>query len=698
MREASRHRLAPMLEPRSIAVVGASQREGSFGRRLAQAVLSAGFKGQIDFVNPRQPNILGRPSHASLADLPNAPDLAILGVGAANIESALVSAIESGAGAAVIFDACYGDAASGSPLLGRLRAIASEANFPVCGGAGMGFINVPEACVASFYPATHLKPGSISLIAHSGSVFTTLAMNDPRYRFDLLVSPGQEIGATIDEYVNFAIQRPQTRVVAIFMEAAREPHRFMQSLLNARTTGVPVVVCKVGKSEESARMARTHTGALAGSSAAYEAALKECGAISVDTVDQLMNVALLCSTGRLPGKGGVGLITDSGGLRELAMDCAAEIDAPLARFSPGTVAALRQALPPNLEPSNPLDCAGDLTDEFAKVFERGIAVLDGAEEVSMIGLEADLRDDYIYSDELLALARDLPKRTGKPCFFYSSFGRANNRDLGAELSQSGVPCLNGLAEMLVAVKKLQDWSDNLIVVAGAVSEATKPEIVERWHGKFAAGIELDEHASLSLLSDFGIPVIPSVIAEDWADLQAAATELGFPLVLKTAAKGIDHKSDLNGVLLNLADEEALWAAYHDLQSRLGPRVIVQGMSGKGIELAFGCIMDPDFGPLVMLSAGGTLIEYFDDRQFALAPFDESKALHMIESLSVAKLLAGVRGSLPRNKPAAAKALAAFSMMSAALSGAILEIDVNPVIVTEAGAQALDALVVPGARD
>lgn len=683
-----------------MAVVGASQREGSFGLRLAQAVLSAGYKGQIDFVNPRQTAILGKPAHASLADLPNAPDLAILGVGATNIEASLVSAIERGAGAAVIFDACYGNAASGAPLLARLRDIAREANFPVCGGAGMGFINVPDACVASFYPADHLKPGSISLIAHSGSVFTTLAMNDPRYRFDLLVSPGQEIGATMDEYIDFVIQRPATKVVAVFMEAARDPKRFRQSLLNARKACVPVVVCKVGRSVESARMAQTHTGALAGSSAAYEAALNECGAISVDTVDQLMNVALLCSTGRLPGKGGVGLITDSGGLRELAMDCAAEIDAPIAQFSSRTVAALKLALPPNLEPSNPLDCAGDLTDEFAKVFERGIAVLDGAEEVSMIGLEADLRDDYVYSDELLDLARDLPQRTRKPCFFYSSFARANNRTLGAELNKCGVPCLNGMTEMLMAVKKVQDWSDNLSsnTREAPVVAADKSEIVERWRQKFATGDNMDEHASLSLLSDFGIPAVPSVIAEDWAGLQVAAAGMEYPLVLKTAEKGIDHKSDLNGVLLNLVDEEALQAAYHDLRSRLGARVIVQRMSGKGIELAFGCVLDPDFGAVVMVSAGGTLIEYFDDRQFALAPFDERKALRMIESLAVAKLLAGVRGSVLKNKSAAVKALSAFSMMCASLSGAILEIDVNPVIVTDVGAQALDALVLPARSD
>ena len=689
---AKKHRLTPMFEARSIAVLGASERPGSFGLRLAESVLSGGFSGRIDFVNPRQSTILGRPCYRDIGELEEAADLAILGLGAANLESALRASIERGVSGAVIFDSCHDNTTAGAPLLQRLRDIAREAKLPVCGGAGMGFINTSTGCVASFYPAAHLRPGGISLIAHSGSVFTTLAMNDPRYRFDLIISPGQEIGATVDEYIDYAIARSSTQVVAVFMEAARNPEGFVSSLKRAREAGVPVVVCKVGRSEESARMAQSHTGALAGSRAAYDTVIAECGAISVSTVDEMMNVAQLCSSGRRPGPGGVGLVTDSGGLRELAMDCAAEMQSPLARLSNETMGALRAALPASLQPSNPLDCAAELTDEFAKVFERGLSILAAAPEVSMIGLEADLRDDYIYLDALEKLGLALPQITGKPCFFYSSFARANNRLLGERLAENEVPCLNGLAEMLRAVEKVQTWSDRLREDAGKSPFLGRHDGAFReWRKSLIDPLKPGERETLDLLSRFGIPVIRSEIAENCDAALAAATQIGYPVSLKTAADGIAHKSDHDGVRLEIGDDTMLLAAYDHLSVRLGPRVIVQAMAGKGIELAMGCVSDSDFGPLVMVSAGGTLIELLADRQFALPPFDERKALRMIESLAVARMLNGVRGAPAKDKKAAARALAKFSELCAVAGEYISEFDVNPLIVSERGAVAVDAL-------
>jgi acetyltransferase len=691
----ARHRLAPMLEARSMAVAGASAREGSFGLRLVQSVLSAGYAGKIQFINPRQSEILGKPCLPGFADLDEAPDLAVLGVGAANLEKALLDAIGRGARAAVLFDACYGDTADGTPRLQRLRDIAGEAGIPVCGGAGMGFVNVATGCVASFYGAGHLKPGGISLIAHSGSVFTTLAMNDPRFRFDLLVSPGQEIGATIDEYIDYAASRASTRAIAVFMEAARNPAGFVQSLKHARDAGVPVIVCKVGRSEESARMARSHTGALAGSQAAYAAAIAECGAISVATVDELMQVAMLCSTGRLPGAGGIGLVTDSGGLRELAMDHAADTGAPLARLSETTLAALAALLPEKLVPSNPLDCAADLTEDFPATFERGLAAMAAAPEVSMLGFEADLRDDYVYEARLREIALGLAGLTQKPCFFYSSFGQANNRGLADELADRGVPCINGIGAVLAAATKLQRWADARRETDSSTPLAADTSLADHWHSRFASGAAVDERTGLALVSAFGVPAIGSAIHDDWEDLRATAASLGYPVALKTAAAGIEHKSDRGGVTLNIAGEQALRAAYDDLTSRLGGRVIVQPMAPAGIELAFGYVRDPDFGPLVMVSAGGTLVEYFTDRQFSLAPFSEAKARALIEQLPIARLLNGVRGKPAADKEAAAKALSSFSVMCAALAGSIAEIDINPVIVSPTGAVAVDVLVVPG---
>lgn len=454
----------------------------------------------------------------------------------------------------------------------------------------MGIINVASGCVASFYGAGHMKPGGISLIAHSGSVFTTLAMNDPRFRFDVLASPGQEIGATIDEYIDFALNRATTKVVAVFIEAARNPDGFVASLRRARDVGVPVVICKVGRSEESARMAHSHTGALVGSKVAYDAVIDECGAISVDTVDQLMNVALLCSTGRLPGSGGVGLVTDSGGLRELAMDLAAENKTALARLSSATMARLRAVMPEKLDPSNPLDCAADLTEDYAKTFEEGVDILARADEISMIGFEADLRDDYIYDAKLMTLAADLANRTSKPCFFYSSFSRAHNRRLGGTLIENGVPCINGLGEMLTAVTCLQDWADARRKQPHEAPVAAPDAVVAQWKSRLDEMARVDEHSALSMLSDFGVPSVGGEIHDTWETLKEAAARFGYPVVLKTAAPGVEHKSDLGGVYLDLADEEALCRAYAELSHKLGSRALVQPLAGKGIELALGASM------------------------------------------------------------------------------------------------------------
>jgi acetyltransferase len=366
--------------------------------------------------------------------------------------------------------------------------------------------------------------------------------------------------------------------------------------------------------------------------------------------------------------------------------------APLAQLSPQTVSALRATLPSSLEPSNPLDCAAELTDGFATVFERGIATLAKAPEVSMIGFEADLRDDYVYLQALRDLALRLPNLTDKPCFFYSSFARANNRALGDELADRGIPCFNGAGEMLQAVTNVQEWTKRRRARPHP-PQCANTAAAERWRTVLQSGIAPDEHAALDLLSTFGVPTIRSAVAENWDALVVAAASIGYPLAVKTAERGIDHKSDRGGVLLGIADQEALRRAYDDLRGRIGPRVIVQAMAGKGVELAMGCVRDPEFGPLVMISAGGTLVELFEDRQFALAPFDEQRALELIDRLAIARILDGVRGMAGKDKRSAARALSAFSVMCASLSDDVREIEVNPLIVTECGVVAVDGLLV-----
>ena len=235
----AQHRLARLLAPHSIALVGASPRLGGVGRGMVETLVAGGFSGDLHLINPRYPQIDGRACLATLADLDEAPDLVIAGVGAANIEAVFDQAIEVGAGGLVVFDACHGENQKGIPLTVRLRDKAAEADLPVCGGNGMGFYNLSARCHASFYSLPQMRPGGITLIAHSGSVFTVLALNDQRYRFNLVVSPGQEIGAYLDEYVEYALAQSETAPgsLRLFMEAARRPEAFATALAKAAAPG-----------------------------------------------------------------------------------------------------------------------------------------------------------------------------------------------------------------------------------------------------------------------------------------------------------------------------------------------------------------------------------------------------------------------------------------------------------------------------
>ncbi len=685
-----KHRLARMFEANSIAIVGASPKEHSFGLRMVQSAGSAGFEGDMHFINPKYDSMLGKNCYASLKQLGKSVDLALLGVGGAHIESALVDAIESGAGSAVIYDACHGVSGEKN-LLQRLKDIAKEANFPICGGNCMGFINVPSRCVGTYYPAGHLEQGGITLLAHSGSVFTLLALNDARYRFDLVVSPGQEIGSSIDEYIDYALSRETTNVIAVFMETARNPQGLAQAIEKAKKMGVPVVICKVGRTEESKKMAQSHTGALVGSETAYDALFENFGAIVVDTIDQMMNVALLCSQGRIPRAGGVAMVNDSGGLRELAMDCADKMDSPLAILDESLMEKLQAILPPPLVASNPLDCGGNLTGNYADAFRHSLDIFSTSDEVSMLGFEADFRDDYIYAPELLELATDLPNLTSKPCFIYSSFAQTNNKKLANALAKKNVPMLNGLHEVLYATSKFLQWGRKKDEKEVSPESFDFPScMIEKWKKTLSNEI-IDESLGLSLLQDFGLDTVENRVCTTWDQLNQSIVDFDFPVALKTAS-GIEHKSDQQGVYLDIENIEQLKLAYEDISQRLGERVIVQKMLDKRVELAFGCVLDADVGPIVMIAAGGFLIELVADRRFALAPVSYLKAEEMLESLRVKKLLDGVRGQEKVNKKAVIEAFVSFSLMCHHLRDYFKEIDVNPIIVNADSVVAADVLV------
>ena len=690
------HWLAPMLAPRSVALVGASGRKGTVGADMVDVLTGGGFEGHVWPVNPRYETLGERICYPSLDALPEAPDLAVLSVASHRMEEALASAIRAGARSAVIFDPCMMEGDGEPRLLDRLKAMAREAGLPVCGGNGMGFYAYASKTFVSFQPPLQTTPGGIALFCHSGSVFVLLANADPRYRFNLVTSQGQEINGSVAAYMDWALDQPETRVLALFVETVRDPEAFVAALEKARAKDIPVVINKVGRTPASAALARSHSGAIAGSDAAFQAIVERHGAVRTDDLDGLMATAQFLAAAPPLGEGGLSSLLDSGGLREGLIDLAEEMGVPLTTLAPRSVERLKTFLPPILEPVNPLDAAGPLNESFNDVIAKGMDALADDPGTAALFVELQADDRFSYAPELLEHVKGLPARTGLPVAFVSSVAQVINPVLAADFADAGVPVINGARTALAAVRAGFRLRDRRRAAEEPAPPAADAGRVAFWRERLANGSAMDEAEGLALCADFGVPAVANEVAEDRESAVAAALRLGLPVALKSAQPGLDHKSDADGVRLGLAGEGQVAAAYDDIAGRLGPRVTVAAMAGAGTELAFGMVRDAQFGPLVVVAAGGVLIEVLEDRVFAVPPFGPATARALIGRLKAAKLLAGVRGKPPADLEAAAQALSRFSVMADALGrDAITEIDLNPVICGPTGAIAVDALVVAG---
>jgi len=696
-RKLADHRLAPLLMPRSIALVGASAKEGSVGHGMVSVFKGGAFPGKVYLINPNYREIEGLPCYPSLADLPEPVDHTVMGVANARLEGQMSDAIKRGVRAATIFASGYLENDSEPPLTKRVAAMAREAGLQICGGNCMGFYNLEHGLrVCGFLPPPWLSAGPIAFITHSGSAYSALCHNDKRFRFSLAVSAGQELTTNAADYLDFALDMETTKVVGLFLETVRDPQTFVAALEKAEARDIPMVVLKVGRTAESAALALSHSGAMAGNDAAYQALFDRYGVMQVDDLDQLANALLLFSQPRRLAKGGMASIHDSGGLRELTIDVGAAHQVPLAKINAQTTRRLAERLEYGLEPVNPLDAWGTGHD-WEGIFRDCLTALMQDPDTAIGILFAETRSGYYLHEGYAEIVREVAAQTDKPVIMANNMACLGNDDLAVRMTHDGFPVLIGIGQTMAVLRAAMAHRDHRILPPAKPPKAPAGAR-QRWEARLRQGTALDESESLCLFGDYGFPVLPHHVVESAAEAQAAALELGFPLAIKTAMPGILHKSDVGGVKLNLAMAEQVRIAYDDLARRLGPRAIVMPMAGTGVELAFGAIADPQFGPIVMAGAGGTLIEILADRRFAMPPFDAAAAARLIDRLKVRRLLDGVRGQPPADIGAVAEALARFSVMIADLGDLIAEADVNPVLCGADGCVALDALVVGRAPD
>jgi acyl-CoA synthetase (NDP forming) len=692
------HPLRPLLQPRSIAFVGASAKPETIGNDMVRMCRAAGFIGTMLPVNPTYREIDGLPCFPSLSELPAPLDHAVLAVANHRLEAALDEAIAAGAKAATIFGSCILDEDGPTTLARRIAAKARKAGLAICGGNCMGFYNLPDRLrVIGFPSALDMEPGGITWIAQSGSAFGALAHNDRRLSFNLAISTGAELATTAADYLDWALEQETTRVVGLFLETVRDPQGFTRALEKAAVRDIPVVVLKVGRTARSARMALSHTGAIVGSDAAFGALLRRHGATQVDTLDELASTLLLFAQPRRPARGGLVAIHDSGGERELAVDLAERHGVPYAQISPGTAAKLAARLDPGLEPDNPLDAWGTGHD-YEGLFTDCFADLLNDDDAALGILFGDVRDGYYLSEGYCRAALAAAARSDKPVAVATNYAMVRHEGIALRTTRAGVPVLDGTEEALRAARHMMERRRLRELTTLSPPPSPPASVIARWRERLGNGATLDEAEGLDLLDAWGVPTCARAVAETAADALAAARRLGFPVAVKTATPGILHKSDVGGVQLGLADPAALVAAYDELATRLGPRVLVMAMAAPGVELGLGAIVDAQFGPYVVAAAGGVLIELLDDRAVALAPLDTSAADRLIGGLKLARLLDGARGRPKADRAALANAFARLSVLARDLADMLAEIDINPMIAGPTGCVAVDALIVPRRTD
>jgi acetate---CoA ligase (ADP-forming) len=459
---------------------------------------------------------------------------------------------------------------------------------------------------------------------------------------------------------------------------------------------VPVVALKVGRGEAAGELVAAHSGALAGSDGAYQALFDAYGVARVRSLDELADTCELLAAGRRAFPGGLAAIHDSGGERAHLMDLAEELDVPLARLSEATRARLAAVLEPGLPTTNPLDAWGTGNDAD-EIFAACIRALLDDPDTGALALALDLTTEPTPDTSWTGLAIRAAAATAKPVAVLGNLASAVDRADAARLRAAGVPVLEGTATGLAALRHLLARRDFLAhpPLAASVAEPAGQafpgaEVRARWRERLADPLPLGEVEALAMLADWGVPVVAAEEAASLDAAVAAADRVGWPVALKTAAPGVHHKSGVGGVRLGLAGPAQLAAAYADLAGRLGPRVVVARMAGGGVELALGMVRDPQFGPLVMVAAGGVLVEVLRDHRFALPPVDARTARAALDRLAVRPLLDGAGASV---LDAVGGAVVALSGLAVDLGDRLAAVDVNPLLAGPDGCVAVDALVV-----
>lgn len=685
-----------LLSPRSIAIIGASPKSDTPGFDTIQQLHRIGYQGDILPVNPKYDEIAGHLCTPDLSSISSAPDHAIIAVNNNLVEQSVRQAGEAGVKAVTVFASCYLENDTEPKLVSRLEKIAAHYRMEICGANCLGFYNFADKVAASWFPMEELRSGPVAFVAHSGAVFASLLGLDRQLGFSLAVSAGQELTTTVSDYLDYALDMESTRVAALFLETIRDPKGFVAALTKARERNVPVVAIKVGRTRQSALLAESHSGAIAGNDAAYQALFNQHGVIRVRDVDEMAATVSLLAAPKKYVQGGLAAITDSGGARGLLIDLADDEKVPFAKISDKTESKLQARLDYGLEPVNPLDAWGTGRGYQGIYRDCLSALMDDADTgIGMFLTDISLEDHLSagFADVCIECANS----SDKPIFVATNYAKMPRTALADKLRDAGIPVIDGVSQALRAVQNVMRYREATQRCDDTVTSLASPETVSRWRERLsqaADGAPIDEAEGYAMLNDWGISTLKHRSVTGAQDLNAAMSDLSLPVVLKTAAPGIAHKSDVGGVVVGLNEKPDVQIAYTEMSKRLGPRAVVIEMAPKGVELVVGGLVDPLFGPFVMIGAGGVLVELMNDVTFIMAPAGRDAVTAALNGLKTAPLLDGLRGGEPVNRDALIDSIIKFSNLMADLSPELSGVEINPLLATQNGSLPLDVLVTP----
>ena len=689
--------LEPLFRPQSIAVVGASSDPLKIGGLPVDFLKTYRFAGPIYPVNPKADVIQGLKAYKSIGEVGAPVDQAIVAVPEPAVLATIEACAKAGVRSLVVFSAGFAEIGeAGKAGQARLKQIARDANIRVLGPNCIGAVNFATGMVSSFHPSFRTgcdKLGRIGLVTQSGA-FGGLCFVLARERnmaFSLVITTGNEVDVDAADGIAFLAEDPGTDVILTYLEGFRDGPKLLAALELARKNRKPVVAMKLGRTQAGAQAGASHTGSLAGADEVYDAVFRQYGVWRADTIEDFLDVAYGVAIGNLPANRRVGIVTVSGGVGILMADHAVGAGLEVAKLPEAAQKRVLEMVP-FAGAGNPVDVTGQVVNDYGLITRALDMVLETGVYASVV--------NYVGSaprnPNLVGLLRDGMTGTRKkhPDALVVIGGPSSDA-FRAEMDALGFLSYDDPSRAVRAIGALAWLAEQ--------RDRKPPEIAAPVRAAKLPDGPLSEREALAALAAAGVPVVETRLAATADAAVAAAKALGFPVVVKLASPDVLHKTEVGGVALGLASEDAVRQAFADIVARAKKAVpgakidgcLVAPMVSGGLECVLGIHRDPVFGPVVMFGLGGVFVEALRDVTFRVAPIDLREARRMIGEIRAAKVLDGVRGKPPADREALAHALVRLSEFAVAHADVLEGVDVNPFLVRAdgQGALALDAAFV-----